>query len=58
MRSAKNLKHAIVIAAHDVCTNNKWDIRNLDLYVKMLTWIRDYMQRGKTSYLANLAKLE
>jgi hypothetical protein len=41
-----------------VYADNKWNIRNVDLAIKMLEWIKSYCENGDRCSLANLSKLK
>lgn len=42
----------------DLFADNKWNIRNVDLAMKMVTWTFEYCQTGDRQSLANLSKLK
>ena len=43
---------------HEIYKENKWNIRNVDLAIKMLSWISSYCENGDRYSLANLSKLK
>lgn len=43
---------------YEVYKNNTWNIRNVDLAIKMIGWIRSYCENGDRCSLANLSKLK
>jgi len=43
---------------YNIYRDNTWNIRNVDLAIKMLGWIQSYCENGDRCSLANLSKLK
>jgi hypothetical protein len=60
-RSSSSLrKKAAALQQHvyEIYKENKWNLRNVDLAIKMLGWIASYCMNGDRHSLANMSKLK
>lgn len=56
--SVKKKVSALNHHLHEIYKENKWNIRNVDLAIKMLLWIQLYCHQEDRSSLANMSKLK
>jgi hypothetical protein len=49
---------ALMEHVNRIYVDNVWNIRNVDLAIKMLRWIKTYCENGDRCSLANLSKLK
>ena len=60
-RSSSSIRKKIAAIqqhVYDIFKENKWNIRNVDLVIKMLDWICSYCAKGDRYSLANISKLK
>lgn len=56
--SVRKKTDALISHIFVIYRDNTWGIRNVDLAIKMLTWIKSYCENGDRCSLANLSKLK
>lgn len=56
--STRKKSYALMDHLNNIYRENKWNIRNVDLSIKMLGWIKNYCESGDRCSLANLSKLK
>jgi ribosomal protein S13 len=57
-KSATKKVRAIRNYMQNVFRENKWNIRNIDLCIKLVMWINAYLDNGNRAALANISKLK
>jgi hypothetical protein len=60
-RSSSSIRKKIVglqTHVYEIYKDNSWNIRNVDLAIKMLSWIKSYCENGDRCSLANMSKLK
>lgn len=56
--SVRKKSYALMDHIFKIYRDNTWNIRNVDLAIKMLGWIQGYLHNGDRCSLANLSKLK
>jgi hypothetical protein len=58
VRGAGARHEQLVTTLMQILREDKWRIRSVDLGLKLVSWIEDYIQNGSLSAMANFAKLK
>lgn len=57
-RSSRKKMMGVTRTLRDIIVSNKWEIRDADLIVSFINWVRQYIDDGNLAALTNITKLK